>query len=153
MTAEQCGVRVARVSDLAQFAGRTTMILEVKRGRWEDGLIAAVSEWPGIIVSSFDHRLIAELTRRDVKFPSGIVYYGALARGADYARGVGAHYVFPSYRYVDREVVDEMHAAEIKVVPWTANRPRDWQRLRDAGCDGVITDFPGDAVRWRSGNL
>jgi glycerophosphoryl diester phosphodiesterase len=150
LTFDQCS-KVGRVRDLAQFAGRATMILEVKRAKWEEALLAAVEEWPNIIVSSFDHRLIAELARREVKFPLGIVYYGALSGGANYATSVGAHYVFPSFRYVDRDIVDEMHAADVQVVPWTANRERDWELLRDAGCDGIITDNPRDAVAWRDG--
>jgi glycerophosphoryl diester phosphodiesterase len=46
-------------------------------------------------------------------------------------------------------MVSALHEHGIRVVPWTANRVRDWQRLREVGCDGVITDFPAEAVAWR----
>lgn len=150
MTFDQCST-VGRVRDLGAFASRATMILEVKRSKWEETLLAEIAPWADIIVSSFDHRLIADLSRRGVTFPLGIVYYGALAGGADYATRIGAQYAFPSYRYVDADVVGEMHAANVKVVPWTPNREGEWERLRDAGCDGIITDLPREAVQWRDG--
>src|SRR6266545_2488784 len=63
---------------LAQFAGRCTMVLEVKRSKWEEILVEHVASWPGIVVASFDHRVIAELHRRNVTFPLGITFQGAI---------------------------------------------------------------------------
>src|SRR5262249_11368687 len=131
--------RLTRVSDLAQFAGRTTMILEVKRSKWETIVCNEVSAWPDIIVASFDHSTIAELSRRNVNFPLGLTIYGRLVNAAEYATHLGATWFFPGWRYVDRDLVDDMHAHNIKIVPWTPNRERDWEHLRGIGCDGVIT--------------
>jgi len=33
-------------------------------------------------------------------------------------------------------------------VPWTANTPRDWERLVEAGVDGIITDDPAALIAW-----
>ena len=140
---------LTRVRDLGQFAGRAKMILEVKRSKWEDILCSEVSAWPDIVVASFDHTLIAELARRCVSFPLGITVFGAIADAASYARRLNVSWFFPAWRYVTRDMVDDLHSHDIKVVPWTANRERDWERLRDAGCDGVITDYPAEAVAWR----
>jgi glycerophosphoryl diester phosphodiesterase len=138
-----------RVRDLAQFAGRTTMVLEVKRSKWEDILLSEISEWQNIIVASFDHGTIAELARRAVAFPLGLTIFGHIVDLPAYAKRLGASWVFPNYRYVDADLVSALHAADIRVVPWTPNRERDWSLLRDAGCDGVITDYPAEAVEWR----
>jgi len=140
---------ITRVSDLAPFAGRTTMILEVKRSKWEDILCSEVSAWPNIVVASFDHTMIAELARRKVNFPLGITIFGAIVDVASYAASLNATWVFPGFRYVDRDMVETLHARDIKVVPWTVNRERDWERLRDIECDGIITDDPEAAVAWR----
>lgn len=138
-----------RVRDLAQFAGRTTMVLEVKRGKWEDALLREIGAWPDIIVASFDHSTIAELARRHVKMPLGLTVFGFIVDLPAYARRLGATWVFPGYRYVDRELVTALHDENIRVVPWTPNREREWDALREAGCDGVITDLPAEAVAWR----
>ncbi len=147
----QKGMQVQLVRDLAAFAPRTTMMLEVKRSRWEDALLKEIESWPNVIVTSFDHRLVAELASRRVSFPLGIVYYGRMVGGAAYARGIGATWACPNYHFVDRELVDDMHAHGVKVMPWTPNREREWEALRAAGCDGIITDLPGEAVDWRGG--
>lgn len=145
------GVTVQRVRDLASLTGRGTRILEVKRSRWEDVLLEEVRGWPDIIVASFDHSLIAELSRRRVEVPLGITVHGFIVDAAPYAARLGATWFFPNHHYVDAALVESLHANGLRVVPWTANRPREWQRLRDAGCDGVITDVPDEAVAWLTG--
>jgi glycerophosphoryl diester phosphodiesterase len=152
LTFSQCAERgqmVERLTDLSRYAGRTTMILEVKRSRWEETLIEHVSAWPGCVIASFDHSLIASLRNRHVTIPLGITFHGYIVDVADYAEKVGATWCFPNYHFVDEEMVDSLHARGVKVVPWTSNRPHEWQRLREVGCDGVITDLPAEAVAWR----
>jgi len=140
--------KVQKVMELAQFAGRAHMCLEVKRSKWEDVLVEHVSKWPNIVVTSFDHTLVAELHRRKAGVPLGITFFGYPVDLAAYAERLGATWLYPQYRYVDAEMVRSAHERALRVVPWTVNRDRDWQRLRDIGCDGVITDFPAEAVEW-----
>lgn len=141
--------RLTRVGDLAQFAGRTTMILEVKRSKWEDILLSEIAGWPDIIVASFDHGLIAELSRRRVAFPLGLTVYGGIVDLPGYAKRLGARWVFPNFRYVDAGLVAALAAEGIGAIPWTPNREHEWEALRAAGCAGIITDLPAEAVAWR----
>ena len=154
LTYTQCaerGAMVERLSDLGRYAGRTRMILEVKRSKWEETLIEHVSSWPGSVIASFDHSLIASLRDRHARIPLGITFHGYIVGVGEYAERVGATWCFPNYRFVDGEMVTELHARGIRVVPWTANRKPEWERLRELGCDGVITDLPAEAVQWRDG--
>ena len=137
-----------RVRDLARFSGLGTMILEVKRGGWEDALIEEIGSWNNIVVASFDHALIDSLARRDVAFPLGLTISGVIIDLPEYARRAGATWVFPDYHHVSAELVRAL--GDIRVIPWTPDRPRDWQRLAEIGCDGVITNVPHEAVQWRS---
>lgn len=135
---------------LQRFAGRCTMVLEVKRSRWEERVIDEVGKWPNIVVASFDHRAIAEMSRRKCAFALGLTIFGAIVDVAAYANKLGATWLFPNYRFTDEELVASAHAAQMMVVPWTPNRRADWQRLSDIGCDGIITDLPDEAVQWRA---
>lgn len=144
--------KVEQLRVLERFAGRAHMCLEVKRSKWEDVLLEHVSKWPGIVIASFDHSLIAELHRRKAGVPLGLTIFGYVVDLAEYAERLGATWVYPQYRYVDAEMVDSLHARGIRVVPWTPNRERDWSRLREVGCDGVITDLPAEAVEWLRGS-
>jgi len=146
----ELGVTVERLRHLAPFARRGTLVLEVKRSKWEEVLLEEVGAWPGIIIASFDHELIADIRRRRPDIEVGLTTFGRLVDFPSYARRLGATWVFPAYRYVDADLVAELHDAGMRVVPWTPNRPDDWARLREAGCDGVITDLPYEAVQWRT---
>ncbi len=153
LTAEELlrrGVRLQPLRDLSRFAGKAQMMLEVKRGGWEERLISEVAEWPKIVVVSFDHALIGDLARRKVSFPLGLTISGKVVDLPQYATRLGASWCCPDHHHVDASLVGELHAAGIVVVPWTANRRREWDRLRVAGCDGVITDDPAGAVAWRA---
>lgn len=152
LTFSQCAERgqlVQRLSDLSRYAGRAQMILEVKRSKWEETLIEHVGAWPDSVIASFDHSLIASLRDRNAKIPLGITFHGYLVDVAEYATRAGATWAFPNYHFVDEEMVTSLHARGIKVVPYTPNRSHEWERLREVGCDGVITDLPEEAVRWR----
>lgn len=154
LTFTQCaerGAMVERLSDLTRFAGRTRMILEVKRAKWEETLLEQVSAWPDVVIASFDHSVVTTLRARGATIPLGITFHGYIVDVAEYATRIGASWCFPNYHYVSAEMAASLHERGIKVVPWTANRRHEWERLRDAGCDGVITDYPGEAVEWRAG--
>jgi glycerophosphoryl diester phosphodiesterase len=142
---------VERLSDLSRFAGRTKMILEVKRARWEETLLEEVSAWPDVVIASFDHSVVTTLRARGTTIPLGITFHGYIVDVADYAARLGATWCFPNYHYVSADMVASLHDRDIKVIPWTANRRVEWERLREAGCDGVITDYPAEAVVWRAG--
>ena len=144
------GSRAVLARDLAAYTKRTTIVLEIKRSKWEEALLESIRGWQNIIVASFDHSIIDVLHRRGVSFPLGITTFGVIVNIAEYATHLGARWCFPAYRYVDKEMVDALHARGVKVVPWTPNRVREWEFLRSAGCDGVITDVPAEAVAWRS---
>ena len=152
LTFTQCaerGAMIERLDDLARFAGRGMMVLEVKRSRWEDSLIRHVNEWADSVVASFDHSVIATLRDRGATIPLGITFHGYIVDVAAYAEGLGATWLFPNYHFVDVAMVSSAHARGIRVMPWTVNREHEWRALRDLGCDGVITDVPDVAVAWR----
>jgi glycerophosphoryl diester phosphodiesterase len=150
LTVPDLGKRVEKVAALAKYAGRALMVLEIKRSKWEDALLDLIAGWPDIVIASFDHSLIVELHRRKVNVPLGITTFGWIDGIAAYAGRLGATWHFPNFRYVDAESVAALHDLGVRTVPWTANRVADWEALRKAGCDGVITDVPHDAVAWRA---
>ena len=155
LTSAQCierGATIERLADLSRFAGRAKMVLEVKRSRWEDALIEHVSAWPDIVIASFDHSLLLDLRRRGVTFETGMTIYGYPVDAGVYGAKLGVSWCYPNIHYVDEAMVSALHQHSIRVVPWTANRVEEWERLREMGCDGVITDVPHEAVAWKKAN-
>jgi glycerophosphoryl diester phosphodiesterase len=54
--------------------------------------------------------------------------------------------VSPHFRLVTEANVREAHAAGLIVVPWTANEPRQWDKLIAAKVDAIITDDPAALI-------
>jgi glycerophosphoryl diester phosphodiesterase len=123
--------------------------MEVKRRGWEADVVAAFAGMDNVVVSSFDHDLVEALARRET-LDLGIVFAGPLTEAGKYVTDRGARWYFPEHRYVDRETVVGCHERGVKVVPWTANTLAAWKRVRETGCDGLMTDTPAEAVRWRA---
>lgn len=55
--------------------------------------------------------------------------------------------IHPRYELCLRtDLVARAHAADLRVVPWTIKRRREFEALRGIGVDGVITDVSADLV-------
>lgn len=48
----------------------------------------------------------------------------------------------PSFNLVTKELIDECHKRNMKIIPWTVNTTDDIKRLKNWGVDGIITDYP-----------
>jgi glycerophosphoryl diester phosphodiesterase len=101
------------------------------------------------MVQSFDFRVTRAMRRIAPE-----IRLAALVEGAEIAdfvavvREAEADIVAPEFPMVTRAKVERAHAAGIPVVPWTVNTPRDWERMVDAGVDGIITDDPAALIAW-----
>ena len=53
----------------------------------------------------------------------------------------------PDFRLVDTAMIQAVHHAEMKIIPWTVNEILDMNELIQMGVDGLITDYPDVAVK------
>ncbi len=58
------------------------------------------------------------------------------------ATAVGATYFHPSYDCLRPDIMEEAHAANLKVNVWTCNTPKQWRELVRMEVDGIVTDDP-----------
>jgi len=101
-----------------------------------------------IILQSFDYR-----TLHAMKKIAPEILLSALSsdRGLSFveiARDADAQIVSPAFFTVTPEKVREAHAAGLQVIPWTANKPADWDRLIAAQVDAIITDDPAGLLAY-----
>ena len=99
-------------------------------------------------VQSFDLRVLRAVRALDRALPLAALCQFGRRGFLRQAREAGAVTVGPYQRLVTRGSVTRAHAAGLRVVPWTANRPRDWARLIRAGMDGIITDDPAGLIQY-----
>jgi len=55
----------------------------------------------------------------------------------------------PYHQLVDKNMVDALHEKGVKIIPWTINKEKDASRLLKIGVDGIITDYPELANKFR----
>jgi glycerophosphoryl diester phosphodiesterase len=101
-----------------------------------------------VIVQSFDFRTLRAMKRLAPEIRLSALHGSGDRDFVSIAREAGASIVSPNHRLVTRAKVEAAHEAGLQVVPWTANTPREWDRLIEAGVDAIITDDPGGLIRY-----
>lgn len=59
--------------------------------------------------------------------------------------GFVPHVWSPYFKKLSTETVAQLHAKNIRVIPWTVNEIDDMKFVKKIGCDGLITDYPNRA--------
>ncbi len=101
-----------------------------------------------IILQSFDFRTLQAMKKLAPEIKLAALYSGPTRAFTDIARESGASIVSPTQALVTPEQVKAAHQAGLTVVPWTANKPEEWERLVNASVDGIITDDPAGLIAW-----
>ncbi|MBL0742088.1 glycerophosphodiester phosphodiesterase [Chryseolinea lacunae] len=55
----------------------------------------------------------------------------------------------PYYKLINKEKVHHLHQEKIRVIPWTVNEVSDMLSLKGMGVDGIITDYPDRARKYK----
>lgn len=97
-------------------------------------------------IQSFDRKVLAAVRKRAPEIPIAVLYSGIALRFSTIARRADTDLVGPYFRLVTQRRVEEAHDAGIRIIPWTANHPRQWRRLVREGVDGIITDHPSGLI-------
>ncbi|WP_458041232.1 MULTISPECIES: glycerophosphodiester phosphodiesterase [Bacteria] len=137
-------------------ASESRALIELK-GKWTPVAMAhlvAEIETRGlerrVAVSSFDARTLAVVATE-----SEVISRLAILRSlpddvVQAARALGVRGVVAKGSAVIArpEIVDELHAAGLRVVVYTFNKDREWRDAIDLGVDGIVTDRPERLATW-----
>lgn len=99
-----------------------------------------------VILQSFDFRTLIVMKRMAPEIKLAALYEGMPKNFTAIGKESGAQVVSPNYHLVTPEQVRAAHAAGLEVLPWTPNKPEEWDELIQAGVDGIITDYPADLL-------
>jgi glycerophosphoryl diester phosphodiesterase len=135
------------------FGERMQFNLELKVGLndvayegLEDIVVSAVEArglMPRMLFSSFYDAVLTRLRERSAAARIALlVSPRAPIAIFERAAGVFAEAINPDVRLVTQKLVEEAHAAGLRVYPYTANESAEMARLLDCGVDGIITNHP-----------
>ena len=102
-----------------------------------------------IVLRSFDHTILKHAKKLLPDCTLGMLTDGTIQ--VNFIREMidtGASLFCPKFDTLNKVIIDDMHNHHFKVLPWTANTPRDWDQLISLGVDGITTDFPEAFRQW-----
>ncbi len=133
--------------------GRVPLNIELKGA----GTARPVNQWlneyspsPGwiadhIVISSFRWEELDLYRTLDPDMPIAVLTEGDPTLALIVARELSAVAINPYYKGLTAEQVAEIHSEGYKVYTYTVNDPKDIERMRDIGVDGIFTNFPDRA--------
>lgn len=140
------GEPIPVLEEVLDWAGdRLRLNIEIKEAAAGQALLDLLPRYPRVrvLVSSFDHRLLAELRRRDGNLPLGFLFeedgwHRVLRR----ALACGAESLHPRADRVSRPLLAACKRAGLALCPWTVDDPGHIRALRRLGIDGLFTNDP-----------
>jgi glycerophosphoryl diester phosphodiesterase len=91
-------------------------------------------------VHSFDHRVVQTVKNIFPAVRTGVLEVARHLDPAATLRETGAADLWQEKDFIDEDLVTRIHAANGRVVAWTANDPLQWKTLRAIGVDAICTD-------------
>jgi glycerophosphoryl diester phosphodiesterase len=104
-----------------------------------------------VILQSFDYRTLHAMKKLAPEILLSALCSDRDRSFVEIAKDADAQIVSPTFSTVTPEKVKEAHAAGLQVIPWTANKPADWDRLIEAQVDAIITDDPAGLLAYLKG--
>lgn len=96
-----------------------------------------------VLVSSFNHEYLAEMHRIAPEIPlAALVEKKHPDNLVSYLKELGATTYHPDKDITDADMIRSLVEQGIRVAPWTVNDMDQALSFVDAGCFGIITDYP-----------
>jgi glycerophosphoryl diester phosphodiesterase len=98
-----------------------------------------------VIIQSFDFRTLQVVHKRYPNMKTAALIEDYDKRTLDEqlkALGFKPTIYSPAYSLVTPELVAKCHEQGIKVIPWTVNDKESIDKMKTAGVDGIISDYP-----------
>ena len=110
------------------------------------GALRASGEIVRVIVMSFDLAVLAKVRNSEPLIVTGYLCEKPGPNAVREAVEIGARQILPRCDHVTRDLIEEAHKSDLKVVTWTVNDPAQAKALVDMRVDGIITDYPREVV-------
>lgn len=136
----------ATVGDERQDSRLVTAVIEaiVRFGAWD---------WTGI--HSFRRDMVREAREQETRISAAIISPPVRGGAIDQLLGAAlkrnAQAISLQHSCIERDVIVRAKQRQLTVWAWTPDQAEDWQRLVEAGVDGIITNVPSQLRAWLDG--
>jgi len=144
------GQQIPTLEEILAFARQHDVVfyLEIKhRAAWgmHHALVGALQSAENAarsVVISFDASTLAPLPKVDPGIMMGLLVDHKQPDLVKAATELGARQLCPRADLITSELVQRAHTADLQVVTWTVNDPKQMRSLIQVGVDGIMTDQP-----------
>ncbi len=101
------------------------------------------------LVSSFNHDVLSTVRSMDKAIPVGVIYnfpHDFLKSPSNLTRHVGASVFVCAKNELTASMLQDARRHDIAVYVYTLNSPREVERIKDMGVDGILSDNADDIV-------
>ena len=137
---------------LELVANRAQVYVDLKTSGVEHDLARVIRRSRAeVSVHAFDHTAVLRIGRLLPQLRTGILQTSRLVDSVSALRAAKATDLWQWHEFVDRVLVQQVAAANGRVIAWTTNTPADWRTFQEIGVAGLCTDLP-DAPALVSSN-
>ncbi len=94
------------------------------------------------IVSSFYPKELIKFHKLNPKIKAGFLIQRKPNLYMKLIKKAGASSMNVSMKFVNKELIKDAHNIGLKVYVWTVNNPKDIERMKKLGVDGIFSNFP-----------
>lgn len=145
------GEKIPTLEEVLVWAGERLRInIEIKTAAAAAAVLLLLRDFPRsrVLISSFDHRLLAGVRQQDDTLPLGFLCDSRFWRGGvRRAVASGAESYHPRADVVSRSLLLACRQAGLAVYPWTVDAAAEVRRFLLLGVAGLFTNDPRGVVR------
>ena len=121
---------------------RVGLVIEIKEPGTEGKILEKIDEnkLENVILTSFYHKSIKNARKINHSVDAGIIFTCQPVDVNQMASNACAHIIFPSYRYMNEDMVKQAHNNGISVYPWAIDNPELFEKFVEMGADGIVTN-------------
>lgn len=118
------------------------LVIEIKEPGTEEEIVEKIQQnnLENVILTSFYHESVKKASKLNSNLNTGIIFVGQPVNVDKLASDANARIIFPSYRYMNNEMVKQAKEHGITVYPWAIDDIEIFEKFTEMGVDGIVTN-------------
>jgi len=140
------GERIPTLQEVVDLVkGRVGLVVELKDSRTTENVAEVLAENNFVdqtLVTSFIHSAVKRIKELNPQLKTGIIFRSAPIKPSQLALDANGNALFPYYKYVTAEMIEDAHSNHLTVNVWTVDTREEIEYYVRMGVDGVVTNKP-----------
>jgi len=140
------GERIPTLQEVIDLVkGRVGLVVELKGSGTTDKVARILAEnnfADQTLVTSFIHPAVKRIKELNPQLRTGVIFRSAPIKPSQLALDANANALFPYYKYVTTQMIEDAHGNHLTVNVWTVDTREEIEYYVRMGVDGVVTNRP-----------